>query len=76
LDPLSEEGVIKCIIKNIPLAADNYFLDVNIKIDEEFSDYVQNAAKLVIQDGDFFNTGRILPKKLGSSLVHGTWLNA
>jgi lipopolysaccharide transport system ATP-binding protein len=73
LGTLTEEGVFLCRVKNLPLSEDVYFIDVNIKIDEEYADYIQNAARFSVEAADFFGTGRLLNKKLGSALVKGDW---
>ncbi|MCY7273322.1 MAG: ABC transporter ATP-binding protein [Phormidesmis sp. CAN_BIN44] len=54
----SDSGHILCQIKNFPLASDSYRLAIFLShADKEILDYVEDAAHLAVEGGDFFGTG-------------------
>lgn len=70
---LPQKGIFVCKIKNLALPPSVYFLSINIKVSEEYSDFIEKAVSFSVVDGDFFGTGKIFPSKLGVYLVHGHW---
>ena len=58
LSLLSGDGVIRCIVKNLPLAMGMYRFSIFLShMDAEILDYIEDAASLNVDGGDFFGTG-------------------
>ncbi|MGK7892316.1 MAG: ABC transporter ATP-binding protein [Xenococcus sp. (in: cyanobacteria)] len=54
----SEQGYILCNIDNLPLAKGQYRISIFISHgDRETLDYIQDAALVLVDGGDFFGTG-------------------
>jgi len=53
-----EEGCIYCGIKNLPLANSDYRVSIYIAhADRETLDWIEDAASITVEGGDFFGTG-------------------
>ena len=59
------EGVVRCLLPRLPLKGGTYSVNMLIRQRGEIADWVQDAFELRIEDGDFYNTGRL------GSPVHG-----
>lgn len=58
LDLSADSGFVLCQIKNLPLALGSYRLSIFIShADKEILDYIQDAAAITVDGGDFFGTG-------------------
>ena len=64
---------IKCKLPEINLNAGTYRYNCWLSTDIELEDYVLNAGSFVINEGDFFSTGKSLPLDKGSVLVDQEW---
>ncbi|MCI0524582.1 MAG: ABC transporter ATP-binding protein [Acidobacteria bacterium] len=58
---LPPSGAIRCVIPQLPLSQNQYFLTLFLEINREIEDWVQNAIELNVVDGDFYGTGRLYP---------------
>lgn len=67
------EGVFVCRIPRLPLPASNYFVECSVKVDNEYSDRVENALNLEVIHGDFFRTGFFPGDRQTMCLVDGEW---
>ena len=65
---------IKCKLPEINLNAGTYRYNCWLSTDIELEDYVLNAGSFVINEGDFFLTGKSLPIDKGSVLVEQEWI--
>jgi homopolymeric O-antigen transport system ATP-binding protein len=55
---LDARGVISCFVERLPLAKGSYTCSIYLSdADVETLDYIEQAAPLVVEDGDFFGTG-------------------
>jgi len=73
-DNLSAVSEIVCTIPALPLAAGVYRIHLWSAVGKERADYIENAAQLVVMEGDFFGSGRLpVSRKHGSFLVHHSW---
>jgi lipopolysaccharide transport system ATP-binding protein len=55
---LDARGVISCFVERLPLAKGSYTCSIYLAdADVETLDYIEQAAALVVEDGDFFGTG-------------------
>jgi lipopolysaccharide transport system ATP-binding protein len=68
-----EEGVFICRIPRLPLPAANYFVECSVKVDNEYSDRVENVMNLEVIHGDFFGTGFFPGERQTMCLVDGEW---
>ena len=57
LSEVSGDGVFKCHIPRLPLTIGDYGLGFRIAAAGDVIDYVANAAKFTVAEGDFFGTG-------------------
>ena len=64
---------IKCKLQEFNLNAGTYRYNCWLSTDIELEDYVLNAGTFVINEGDFFSTGKSLPLNKGSVLVNQEW---
>lgn len=68
--PLSKgKHLAYCIIPKLPLSAGSYVAAVSAGIDNVFADYVTHAANLIVEDDDFFNTGRSVASHMSGRVV-------
>ncbi len=67
------EGVVDCRIDRLPLAAGPYFLNLTVRSNDAIEDWVQEAAVLNVENGDFFGTGRISPPSHGGVYIDQAW---
>lgn len=70
-DAVPEFGEFRCLIPRLPLTPGRYTLDLYLGVASEKSDYIANAVRLDVDQGDFFGTGRIPPH--GYLLLDHTW---
>lgn len=56
-------------IDKFPLKAGLYTLTLNCMINGELADWIKHAVQLIVENGDFFNTGRSLPVNQGYLLT-------
>jgi homopolymeric O-antigen transport system ATP-binding protein len=59
---LSSEGFIDCIIDELPLSLGTYSLGPFIEVNGDVQDWLDSAATLQVEDGNFYGTGRDYPK--------------
>jgi len=73
----SRTGIVKCRLNCLPLANGTYRLPIYFAYREsEVLDYIQDAASIVVEGGDFFGTGSTgLPKKC-KILTNAEWWSA
>jgi lipopolysaccharide transport system ATP-binding protein len=58
---LPSSGIAKCIIPRLPLSEGEYTLEIFMEVGHEVQDWVEDAHKLAVVDGDFYGTGRLYP---------------
>jgi homopolymeric O-antigen transport system ATP-binding protein len=59
---LSPEGCIDCIVDELPLSLGTYYLSPFIEVKGVVQDWLEAAATLHVEDGNFYGTGRDYPK--------------
>ena len=72
-EALPKSGVFVCRIPDLPLPPSVYLITLAIKVNNELSDLVRNAAEITVVEGDFFGSGRSLDAREGICLVRGEW---
>jgi len=73
LDDLPMEGVLECIIPEVSLAQGSYFLNVTMVVGLDQADVLQGAARLEVDNGPFFASGRTAGPEHGALLTHHSW---
>jgi lipopolysaccharide transport system ATP-binding protein len=69
-------GVITCRIPKLPLAPGLFTLNLILRQGDVIQDWVQEAATLTVEEGDFFGTGRMPPSSHGGFLIEQEWFIA
>jgi lipopolysaccharide transport system ATP-binding protein len=72
-DHVTGRGVWSCVLKKLPLAAGSYTVNLIIRQNEVVQDWIQEAARLVVEAGDFYGTGRTPPPTHGGVFFEQTW---
>jgi lipopolysaccharide transport system ATP-binding protein len=70
---LPEKGEFICLLKEIPLPASNYRINLTIKANEEKIVDIENCIELRVVEGDFYGTGYTMHKRSGLTLVDADW---
>src|SRR6267378_4126151 len=58
---LVPEGFIDCIIDELPLSLGTYYLGLYVDVNGDVQDWLDSAATLLVEDGNFYGTGRDYP---------------
>jgi lipopolysaccharide transport system ATP-binding protein len=59
---LAPEGYIDCIVDELPLSLGTYYLGPFIEVKGVVQDWLEAAATLHVEDGNFYGTGKDYPK--------------
>jgi lipopolysaccharide transport system ATP-binding protein len=70
---LPRRGRLCCRVNKLPLGPGHYQLDLHCMANYTVVDYVQRAASLSVEAGDFFGTGRLPNQSNGPLLVDHQW---
>jgi lipopolysaccharide transport system ATP-binding protein len=74
--PLPETGAFVCRLRDLPLPAGHYRLNVGAKSQlygGDMLDQIDDAAEFTVEGGDFFGSGFDAAPQLGACLVRGDW---
>jgi lipopolysaccharide transport system ATP-binding protein len=72
-DAIKKEGFARCIVPKFPLTEGTYFLNTIIKQQGVIQDWLQEAKVMQILDGDYYGTGRSIPKTHGGVMIEQRW---
>jgi lipopolysaccharide transport system ATP-binding protein len=67
------EGVFQCEFEKFPLLSGAYTVNLFCSINGIVSDWVKDAARLNVEGGDFYGTGRAVPAGYGSMAAPHDW---
>jgi lipopolysaccharide transport system ATP-binding protein len=70
---LTPGGRIFCHVPRLPLLPGTYTFAIWCKVAETLEDWVLEAGRLLVADGDFFETGKLPAKNVGDFLVTHHW---
>ena len=71
---LPPAGELVCAIPDLPLAAGRYQLNLWATVGDRIADHLEDAATLVVEEGNVFGTGRTtLAEKHGPCVVRHVW---
>jgi lipopolysaccharide transport system ATP-binding protein len=65
----ANENAIKVSIKKLPFMPGRYTFTIYCTINDVISDWIENAGFFDVEDGDFFGTGKLIPKSQGYLLI-------
>lgn len=65
----SRVNSIDVFIPKLPLMPGQYYVSINAIVNGLPSDSIQNAFNFTVDQGDFYNTGRLIPSGQGNFLV-------
>ena len=74
--PLPETGAFVCRLRDLPLPAGHYRLNIGAKSQingGDVLDQVDDAVEFTVEGGDFFGSGYNAAPQLGACLVRGDW---
>jgi len=70
---VNKEGKFVCDLEKFPLTGGKYSVNISLSRNGEMLDWVQEAAMIDVEDGDFYGTGRIVPSSHRSILTENKW---
>jgi lipopolysaccharide transport system ATP-binding protein len=72
-DAIPSIGRFTCRIERFPLSPGQYHLTLFCRVNGSIADWVQHAALVIVEGGDFYGTGRLPPSSHGGFLVTQDW---
>lgn len=66
-------GEFVCTIPKLPLRAGRYTVDLYCEVDGHASEWLQSCAFFDVDDGDFYNTGRVTRANNGFVFIDHIW---
>jgi lipopolysaccharide transport system ATP-binding protein len=72
-DSAPARGRFTCRVERFPLSPGTYYITLFCRVNGGVADWVQHAAILTVEAGDFFGSGRMPPKTHGGFLVLQEW---
>lgn len=70
---IPQKGSFICTIDKLPLTSGNYLINLIVHQNNIIQDWIQEAAFINVEDGDFYNTGKIVPSTHRSILLEQQW---
>lgn len=55
------EGIIRCLIPRFPLSGSEYQISPYFEVDGVMQDLIEAAATILVEDGDFYGSGKLYP---------------
>ena len=73
---LPAEGMVGCKIEDFPLSRGSYLITVALYVDKQLEDFIEDAAKIEVENSDFFGTGVMFPTTWEGKqvLVRHSWI--
>jgi lipopolysaccharide transport system ATP-binding protein len=68
-----QTGLMTCRIPKLALSAGHYTINVALRRNDIMQDWIQEAAVLTVESGDFFGTGRTPPPSHGGVYFEQKW---
>jgi lipopolysaccharide transport system ATP-binding protein len=70
---VKNSGIFICNISKLPLSAGTYYFNIFLRVNGIIVDWIKNASKLEVIDGDFYDSKRFMPKSHGGVLIEHSW---
>ena len=68
-----ENGYFECCWPKFNLKSGNYDCNLFCSVDGEVVDWMQNAFVINVEDGNYFQTGKMIGREQGEILIYHTW---
>jgi lipopolysaccharide transport system ATP-binding protein len=68
-----KEGYFECHWDNFNLRSGNYFCTLFCSIEDEIVDWISNAFTIQVDDGNFYETGKLIDRNQGDILIKHYW---
>jgi lipopolysaccharide transport system ATP-binding protein len=72
-DNLPSAGSFRCSFERFPLLPGTYVVNLYSTVNGILADWVADAARIHVVEGDFFGTGRLAPQGYGAVAVPHRW---
>ena len=66
-------GSVVCEIDRFPLGEGLYHINIGVGAQNETCDYIPDAGSIIIQQGDFYKSGRLPPPGQRTFFIAHTW---
>lgn len=66
-------GEFVCSLPKLPLRSGHYTVDLYCRVNDCVSDWIRSAASFDVEDGDYYQTGRITTAYTGSMFIEHRW---
>jgi len=73
VESICNDGFFSCKVRKLPLSPGSYTVSLIIRSSETIVDWIQQAATIIVEPGDFFGTGRLPPSSHGGVLLEQEW---
>ncbi|MBE9475315.1 MAG: ABC transporter ATP-binding protein [Chloroflexi bacterium] len=71
---IPQSGRVRCQIPKLPLPPGDYRINLHAEVNGVVADWLIDAYKLTVIEGDYFGSGRLPPRNRGGLLVDHSWL--
>jgi lipopolysaccharide transport system ATP-binding protein len=68
-------GYFECTWPKFNLKSDVYDCNLFCSVNGEIVDWLQSAFVINVEDGDYFQTGKMIGREQGEILIHHSWLS-
>ena len=72
-DEIPARGVFQCRFEKLPLLPGTYSVNLFCTVNGIIADWLQDAVRLTVEDGDFYGTGKLPPQGYGSVAASHDW---
>jgi hypothetical protein len=70
---ICKEGYFECLWPHFNLRSGSYSCALFCSVNGEIVDWLQSAFSLLVEDGDYFKTGKLTGRDQGDFLVDYKW---
>jgi lipopolysaccharide transport system ATP-binding protein len=67
------KGIFHCNFEKLPLLPGSYSINLFCTVNGIIADWLTDAARINVEDGDFYSTGKLPPQGYGSVAVPHDW---
>jgi lipopolysaccharide transport system ATP-binding protein len=73
-ETLPTTGSLICKFERFPLMPGSYSVNLYCTVNGVLADWVKDAARINVEDGDFYGSGKLPPKGYGAVVVPHDWM--
>jgi lipopolysaccharide transport system ATP-binding protein len=73
-ETLPATGSLLCKFDRFPLLPGSYSVNLYCTVNGVLADWVKDAARINVEDGDFYGSGKLPPKGYGAVVVPHDWM--